>query len=93
MSAGVSSLALHTRRSSGTNATYYTTRDHLGSSTVTMDANGALLVELSFAAFGQRRGVGWNDVPSSGDWNQCASAVMMSIMRHLLMIDVTNGIR
>jgi RHS repeat-associated protein len=68
--AGSSSTAIHVRRSSGSTATYYTTRDHLGSSTVTMDSNGASLVNLSFGAYGKRRGAAWQDVPSSNDWDQ-----------------------
>jgi RHS repeat-associated protein len=70
--AGSSSTAVYVRRSSGSgsSSTYYTTSDHLGSSTVTMDSNGASLVNLSFGAYGKRRGAAWNDVPSSTDWDQ-----------------------
>jgi hypothetical protein len=60
--AGSSSTAVYVRRSSGSSSTYYTTRDHLGSSTVTMDSNGASLVNLSFGAYGKRRGAARNDV-------------------------------
>ena len=68
--AGPGSTVVHTRRSNDTVSTYYTTADHLGSGTVTMDSSGATLVNLSFGAFGKRRGAAWNDVPSTGDWTQ-----------------------
>ncbi|WKZ13598.1 MAG: hypothetical protein QY320_06465 [Gammaproteobacteria bacterium] len=31
---------------------------------------GNLMVNLSFSAFGSRRGSAWQDVPSNDDWNQ-----------------------
>jgi RHS repeat-associated protein len=70
--AGSSSTAVYVRRSSGSgsSSTYYTTSDHLGSSTVTMDSSGASLVNLSFGAYGKRRGAAWNDTPLPDDWDQ-----------------------
>ncbi len=68
--AGPGSTVVYTRRSNDTVSTYYTTTDHLGSGTVTMDSSGATLVNLSFGAFGKRRGAAWNDVPSTADWAQ-----------------------
>jgi RHS repeat-associated protein len=44
-----------TRQLAGTNSTYYITKDHLGSSAVITDSNGALLVKEKFAA------LGWNE--------------------------------
>jgi RHS repeat-associated protein len=87
--AGQSAQAIHTRRSTGTNATYYVTADHLGSGTAVMDANGASLVSLSFAAFGARRGAGWNDVPTSGDWTQITNTSRHGFTGHEMLDSVS----
>jgi RHS repeat-associated protein len=65
-----SAKVVYTRWSSGLESTRYVTTDHLNSSTVVMDNAGASLVNLSFAAFGARRGAAWSGTPSSGDWTQ-----------------------
>jgi len=80
--AGRSSTALHTRRSNGTSATYYLTRDHLGSGTAVMDANGASLANLSFGALGSRRGAAWQDVPSTDDWTQITATTRRGFTGH-----------
>jgi hypothetical protein len=48
-------VAIDTRRTSGTNDTYYLHRDHLGSPELISKAAGASVVKLSFSAYGERR--------------------------------------
>jgi RHS repeat-associated protein len=60
-------VALYTRRSSGTNDTYYLHRDHLGSGELITNAAGTQLVKLSFGAYGERRDTDWDGPISSGD--------------------------
>jgi RHS repeat-associated protein len=43
---------VYTRSSTGTNSTYYLTKDHLGSSAVITDQNGTSLVKEKFSAMG-----------------------------------------
>jgi RHS repeat-associated protein len=46
---------VYTRLSTGTNSTYYLTKDHLGSSAVITDQSGTLLVKEKYSA------LGWNE--------------------------------
>src|SRR6202011_414902 len=50
---------LYTRLSTGSNPTYYVSKDPLGSSSAITDSTGALVVNESFAAWGLRRGSNW----------------------------------
>ena len=63
-------VALYLRRS-GANpaeATYYLTRDHLGSTDKVLNAAGvAVAVAESFDAFGRRRGSNWSGAPTESD--------------------------
>jgi RHS repeat-associated protein len=56
------------RNSDGSTTTTYALSDHLGSSDALLGSSGNLLVQESFAPFGQRRGSTWTGVPSSGDY-------------------------
>lgn len=69
-----SNTVIYTRRSDGTNSTYYVSSDHLGSSSaivcgsnVPSCAAGNALVNESFDAFGMRRSSNWIDPVSPGD--------------------------
>jgi RHS repeat-associated protein len=60
--------AIHTRRTSGTNSTYYWHADHLGSPEVITDGSGGNPLRLSFGAYGERRdGSDWSGPPSAAD--------------------------
>ncbi|MCM2311821.1 MAG: RHS repeat-associated core domain-containing protein, partial [Steroidobacteraceae bacterium] len=60
-------VAMHTRRSSGTNDTYYLHRDHLGSAELITNAAGTSVVKLSFSAYGERRDTDWDGSISAAD--------------------------
>ena len=77
-----SAKVVYTRWSSGSESTKYVTTDHLNSSTVVMDSAGATLVNLSFAAFGARRGAAWSGTPSAGDWTQISNATRQGYTGH-----------
>ena len=53
-------------RSSQYVSTTYVTKDHLGSGTLVMTDLGAVLLNLSFGSFGERRGSAWHDEPTQG---------------------------
>ena len=59
--AGSQTIAIFTDRSSGTDATEYLHRDHLGSIDTITDENGAIVEKLSFDAFGKRRLSNWSN--------------------------------
>jgi RHS repeat-associated protein len=80
--AGQEHTVLHTRRSNGTTATYHVTRDHLGSAAAITDANGNVLIQESFTAFGERRGANWAGSPSAGDWTQIANTTRRGFTDH-----------
>lgn len=61
---------VYTRLSTGANSTYYLTKDHLGTTAVITDSNGASLVKEKFAA------LGWNENTSA------EQATMGSVTRH-----------
>ena len=68
----IAGIAVETRTlSSGTETgrtTNYILKDHLGSTDIITDANGAVVQELSFGAFGQRRdATNWEELDGSGD--------------------------
>jgi RHS repeat-associated protein len=59
---------IHTRRTSGTNSTYYWHADHLGSPELITDSAGGNPLRLSFGAYGERRdGSDWSGPPSAAD--------------------------
>ena len=67
---GAGLASIYTRRSSGSPAidTFYVHTDHLGSPDLITNASGAVVVRMSFAAYGERRdGSDWSGSPSSGD--------------------------
>jgi RHS repeat-associated protein len=62
--------AIYLRRTGGSPAvaTYYVTRDHLGSTDKLIHAAGAAVaVRESFTGFGRRRGAAWSGSPSAAD--------------------------
>jgi RHS repeat-associated protein len=61
---------VYTRLSTGTNSTYYLTKDHLGSTAVITDSNGAPLVKEKFSA------LGWNENTAAEE------GTMASVTRH-----------
>jgi RHS repeat-associated protein len=79
---GQEHTVIHTRRSNGTTATYHVTRDHLGSAAAITDANGNVLIQESFTAFGERRGANWAGSPSSADWTQIANTTRRGFTDH-----------
>lgn len=77
-----SANVIYTRWVSGSETTKYVTSDNLKSSTVVMDHTGATLVNLSFGAFGARRGSSWTGLPSSADKTQIANATRRGFTGH-----------
>lgn len=77
-----SAQVVYTRWSTGAENTKYVTTDPLNSSTVVMDSAGATLVNLSFAAYGNRRGSNWTGPPSSGDWAQINNSTRHGFTGH-----------
>lgn len=73
------------RSTTGWNTTFYATQDHLGSSSAVTDAAGALLVNSSFGAYGERRGANWAGAPSSGDWAQIANTTRRGYTEHSML--------
>jgi RHS repeat-associated protein len=72
--AGQEAIALRTLRNSGVNDTRYLHKDHLGSVDTITDESAAVVVKLSFDAFGKRRSPAtWAGAPSSGDWTSIAA--------------------
>jgi RHS repeat-associated protein len=61
------SIAIVSRKSTGTNASTYRLDDHLGSTEHLTDSAGANVVMESFGAYGQRRGSNWTGAPTSGE--------------------------
>jgi RHS repeat-associated protein len=66
----VNNTIVYTRLSSGTNSTYYLTKDHLGSTDVITDQTGTSLVQEKFSA------LGWQETSAAG------LATMATISRH-----------
>ncbi|MEO7208776.1 MAG: RHS repeat-associated core domain-containing protein [Steroidobacteraceae bacterium] len=64
------STVIYTRLSTGTNSTYYLTKDHIGSTAVVTDSTGASFVSEKFSA------LGWNENTASQE------ATMATISRH-----------
>lgn len=65
---GTGIAAIHTRRSNGTNDTFYVHNDHLGSPELFTRSDGTELLRVSFGAYGERRdGTDWSGPPSAAD--------------------------
>jgi RHS repeat-associated protein len=76
-------VAVYTRKSTGTNEIHYLTVDHLGSIDSITDGAGAVEVRLSFGSFGQRRKeAGWAGNPTSGDWSQITNTTRHGFTSH-----------
>ena len=74
---------LVSRNSGGSSSTSYLLTDHLGSSDAVLDGSGALKVQESFGAFGQRRaGNTWTGSPSSGDAAAIAATMRDGLTGH-----------
>ncbi len=54
-----SNTVLYTRMSTGSNPTYYITKDHLGSTSVISDSSGAAVLSENFSAAGLNRSANW----------------------------------
>ena len=73
---------MRTLRSSGSNDIRYLHKDHLGSVDSITDEFGAVVLRLSFDAFGKRRGSTWTGTPSSGDWTTIAATTHRGFTYH-----------
>jgi RHS repeat-associated protein len=82
---GGSSTAIYTRRSNGTNSTYYVSSDHLGSANVITDGTGAAVVRESFDAYGARRGTNWTGAPSAADQSQFTATTRHGYTGHEML--------
>jgi RHS repeat-associated protein len=69
-------------RNSGRQTIRYLTTDALGSVDRMIDSAGASLANLSFSAFGSRRGSAWQGGPSSGDQTQIRNATRRGFTWH-----------
>lgn len=73
------------RATNGINETHYVTSDHLGSSSAVTSASGAVLMQASFGAFGNRRGSNWSGTPSTADWATIASTTRRGYTDHTML--------
>ena len=79
-------VAVYTRRSSGTNELHYLMRDHLGSVDTVTSAAGTVEVRLSFGAFGQRRNAAtWSGNPTSTDWTGITNTTRHGFTSHEML--------
>ncbi len=78
--AATGTVAIHTRGAQ--TATYYLSRDHLGSVNAITNSTGGELVNESFDAFGQRRGSNWTGLPTAGDRTQIAAITSRGFTDH-----------
>ncbi len=83
-----SGLAIYTRRTDSTTATYYATSDHLGSSDLVMDSAATVLARESFTPFGARRGSNWQGVPTSGDYTAFGNTTRKGFTSHEMLDSV-----
>lgn len=76
-------VALYTRPTSGGNTIEYFLRDHMGSVDSVTNSTGGVVVNESFAAFGERRDPNdWSGPPSSGDQTLIAGATQRGYTYH-----------
>ena len=83
------SLALYSRKSTGTNATYYRHDDHLGSTEHLTDNAGANVVMESFGAYGKRRGTNWTGTPTPAELTTINNTTRKGFTEHE-MLDSTD---
>src|SRR5579864_8280800 len=83
-----SRLAIYTRRTDSTTATYYATSDHLGSSDLVMDSAANVLTRESFTPFGGRRGSNWQGAPSSADYTAFGNTTRKGFTGHEMLDSV-----
>ncbi len=84
-----SSTAIYTRRSDGTNSTYYATSDHLGSADLVMDSAANVLVRESFGPFGARRGSNWQGLPTTADYSAIDTTTRQGFTGHEMLDTVS----
>jgi RHS repeat-associated protein len=76
-------VAIYVRKSSGSNATYYLHRDHLGSPEMITNASGTSVVKLSFSAYGERRDVDWDGPITSSHLTSTSNVTRHGFTDHL----------
>jgi RHS repeat-associated protein len=83
-----SSLAIFTRRSDNTSATYYATSDHLGSADLVLDASATVLTRESYTPFGARRGSNWQGLPTTADYTAYGNTTRRGFTGHEMLDSV-----
>jgi RHS repeat-associated protein len=78
----IGSVQIIATRNSGGQTIRYLTTDALGSVDRMIDSAGASLANLSFSAFGSRRGSAWQGGPTSGDQTQIRNATRRGFTWH-----------
>jgi len=76
-------VAIYVRKSSGSNATYYLHRDHLGSPEMITNASGNSVVKLSFSAYGERRDADWDGPITSSHLTSATNVTRHGYTDHL----------
>jgi RHS repeat-associated protein len=84
-----SSLAVFTRRSDNTSATYYATSDHLGSADLVLDATATVLTRESYTPFGARRGSNWQGLPTTADYTAYGNTTRRGFTGHEMLDSVS----
>jgi RHS repeat-associated protein len=84
-----SSLAIFTRRSDNTSATYYATSDHLGSADLVLDASATVLTRESYTPFGARRGSNWQGLPTAADYTAFGNTTRRGFTGHEMLDSVS----
>ncbi|TAK51081.1 MAG: hypothetical protein EPO25_17655, partial [Gammaproteobacteria bacterium] len=81
---GNGTAAIYVRRSSGSPATetYFVHRDQLGSPELITNAAGAVVVRLSFGAYGERRDSDWDGAVSSADMTAIGNTTRRGFTGH-----------
>jgi RHS repeat-associated protein len=79
------SIALYSRKSTGTNAIYYRHDDHLGSTEHLTDGAGSNVVMQSFGAYGQRRGTNWTGTPTPAELATINSTTRKGFTEHEML--------
>jgi RHS repeat-associated protein len=78
------STVIVSRNSNGSSSTTYALPDHLGSTDVMLDEDGATAGKVSFTATGSRRGSDWNSA-SAPDWLAIANATRQGYTGHEML--------
>lgn len=79
------SIALYSRKSTGTNAIFYRHDDHLGSTEHLTDGAGSNVVMQSFGAYGQRRGTNWTGTPTPSELATINSTTRKGFTEHEML--------